>query len=107
MTRNILRRIRNSPEVPSPASTSRALDVFDPHITRRLHNFIPIRIVQLPSQTKAWDAIDSLLQGWENLDHLLSCHSLFAWDVSRLRLHLLWMRLIDDAGYWSNPNDIP
>ncbi|TCD64688.1 hypothetical protein EIP91_003802, partial [Steccherinum ochraceum] len=80
IARNILDRIRSQPAAPTPASNARALDVFDPHITRRLHNFIPIRVVEFPSQDKTWDAIDTLLRGWDDLDYLLSSHSLFTWS---------------------------
>ncbi|KAH8100300.1 Mak10-domain-containing protein [Cristinia sonorae] len=86
MTRNILRRIRSRPEIIAPPPTSLASDAFDPHITRRLHSFIPIRIVELPTQEQTWDTIEALLQGWETLEHLLASHSLFAWNICGVNL---------------------
>ena len=80
--RKILRRIRESPEVPQPSQDSQARAAFDPYITRRLHSFIPIRIVELPPQTKTWDAIETLIDGFEVLSDLSFSQSVFAWNVS-------------------------
>lgn len=88
---SILRRVRNEAPTLPPKLDSPALLAFDPRVTRRLHNFIPMRIIELPPQEKVWEKIDYLLQGWQELDELLHSHSISAWDVSNRRLffHIL------------------
>lgn len=82
IARNALHRVRSLPPTPNPAPGSHALLAFDPYITRRLHNFIPMRIIDLGSTETTWIQLGELLQSWEDLDRLLNSHSLSAWEVS-------------------------
>ncbi|KAI0792657.1 Mak10 subunit, NatC N-terminal acetyltransferase-domain-containing protein [Abortiporus biennis] len=84
IARNHLNTILTQPQVPTPVPGSPALLAIDPHITRRLHNFIPIRMLELPDQDQVWASIDQLLKDWEELDKLLHSDSISAWDVGGL-----------------------
>ncbi|KAJ3488544.1 hypothetical protein NLI96_g2764 [Meripilus lineatus] len=81
IARNALHRVRSLPPTPNPAPGSHALLAFDPYITRRLHNFIPMRIIDLGSTETTWIQLGELLQSWEDLDRLLNSHSLSAWEI--------------------------
>ncbi|THH31863.1 hypothetical protein EUX98_g2309 [Antrodiella citrinella] len=77
------------PELIQYPTNGQALRAFEGMITIALRSAVigllkccDLTWLQLPSQTATWDSIDCLLQGWEILDHLLSSHSIFAWDVS-------------------------
>lgn len=66
---------------PHPAPESPAIRAVDPYITRRLPNFLPIRIVSLPPQNEVWPRLEQLLEGWSEVDSLLQSSSLSAWEV--------------------------
>ncbi|CAL1703300.1 unnamed protein product [Somion occarium] len=77
---NELHKVQHT-TISTPPPDSPALLAIDPSITRRLPNFIPIRVVALPSQEKVWQTISELLDGLNELDHLLDATSLSAWET--------------------------
>lgn len=80
IAKNALRRVRSfSPPTPTPDSP--AMNVFDTHVTRRLHTIAPIRPIDLPEQESVWRSLTILLDGWEHITQLRSVHSLGAWKV--------------------------
>ena len=64
-----------------PPPDSPSLRAIDPHVTRRLPNFIPIRLVALSSQETVWLLLEQFFEGWAELDALLQSSTLFAWEV--------------------------
>lgn len=86
--RQLLNTIR-SQHVPLPQEDSPAFAAYDPHITRKLHTTIPVKALKLPSQEDVWLSLDGLLDGWDEMVHLISCQSLLAWDVRAPSLYAL------------------
>ncbi|KIY68793.1 hypothetical protein CYLTODRAFT_373907 [Cylindrobasidium torrendii FP15055 ss-10] len=69
---------------PAPSRDSPAHLAFDPYIGRRLVTFIPIRVLELPPVEHSWDAIQRLLDGWQEMATLAYSHSLTAWETAGL-----------------------
>lgn len=83
--RELLQQIRV--ELLDPLSPeSPAILAFDPHITRRLPNFMPTRPTELPEQQETWTTIQHVLNGFEELGHLLDTTCLSTWEVKVLFL---------------------
>ncbi|PSR70873.1 hypothetical protein PHLCEN_2v13235 [Hermanssonia centrifuga] len=81
IAKNILRRVQARPSV-QPIDGSPALYSFDPRVVRRLHTVMPIRVLELPSQETVWSKVEQLLEGWEQVGHLRSVHSLSGWEIA-------------------------
>jgi len=79
--RHLLKRIRSQPVEP-PRSDSPALLTFDPYISRRLSNFMPVRVMELPAQEGTWDALAHMLDGWDELGYLLDNPSISTWEIA-------------------------
>ncbi|KAI0933432.1 hypothetical protein AcV5_005579 [Taiwanofungus camphoratus] len=78
--RELLQQIRV--ELLDPLSPeSPAILAFDPHITRRLPNFMPTRPTELPEQQETWTTIQHVLNGFEELGHLLDTTCLSTWEI--------------------------
>ncbi len=54
----------------------------DPYIARRLPNFMPIRVTELPSYDESWDALSSFLEEWQETQNLVASPSLVKWEVN-------------------------
>ena len=54
---------------------------FDPYITRRLFAFMPLRVLELPSQDHTWKALRSLFSGLEELYELTGTTNVATWQV--------------------------
>ncbi|KAI0263774.1 Mak10 subunit, NatC N-terminal acetyltransferase-domain-containing protein [Gloeopeniophorella convolvens] len=78
--RDCLREIRSTP-LPEPSSDSPAVVAFDPHITRKLSSFMPLRAHRLPPQELAWNALADLLDGWAEVCRLSAVASLTTWKI--------------------------
>lgn len=66
------------------SETSCALEAFDARISRHLHSIIPLKPISLPSQEEIWVALNSFLDGWEQISKLSACESLITWLVRGL-----------------------
>ncbi|KAI0781517.1 Mak10-domain-containing protein [Trametes elegans] len=75
----LLHRIRNSDQVPLPPDSPAYL-AMDPYIARRLPNFMPIRVTDLPSQDMTWKALDAYLEYWQEVGRLITSPSLVKWE---------------------------
>ena len=76
----VLSRIQNQPMAVLRVG-SKAVWTLDPHITRRLHNFMPTRSPVFGSQTDTWSAIEIMLSGWTEISSLLKAEQLRIWEV--------------------------
>ncbi|GLB35595.1 putative mak10 subunit, NatC N(alpha)-terminal acetyltransferase [Lyophyllum shimeji] len=86
--REALNIIRSHPSS-EPDLTSPAHDAFDPSIARRLKTFVPLRVIPLPPPDNTWQAVDALLDGWQEISLLAQAHSLTTWEiVGNLRVWL-------------------
>ncbi|KAI0648442.1 Mak10-domain-containing protein [Trametes meyenii] len=72
-------RIRMREQDPLPPD-SPALLAMDPYIARRLPNFMPIRVTDLPSQSKSWEALEAFFEYWQEIIHLVTSPSLLKWE---------------------------
>ncbi|KAI0668348.1 Mak10-domain-containing protein [Trametes maxima] len=75
----LLHRIRTGEQDPLPPD-SPALLAIDPHIARRLPNFMPIRVTDLPPQSKSWEALEAFLEYWQEVVQLVTSPSLLKWE---------------------------
>ncbi|KAK7688903.1 hypothetical protein QCA50_007594 [Cerrena zonata] len=80
---------------PQPLEDSLAIRAVDPYITRRLPNFLPMRVVTLPSQDNVWKCLEQLLDGWSEVDSLLQSSTLSAWELT------------GSIRNWSPPHSLP
>lgn len=81
VARGLLHRVRTTHQDTLPADSPAYLAI-DPYIARRLPNFMPIRVTDLPPFEQIWDALDNFLAFWEQIGHLVSSPSLLRWEVS-------------------------
>lgn len=79
--RELLQAIRVDP-ISTPTKGSPALLVFDPFISRRLPNFMPVKAVELPHQDETWDMLDRFLRDYEELSVLLDSLHVTTWEVA-------------------------
>lgn len=80
LARDYLQKIRsNLPPEPPPHSP--ATLAFDPNITRKLNNFMPLRAHRLPPQNVAWNALADLFDGWADICKVSASASLITWKV--------------------------
>ncbi|KAI0081399.1 hypothetical protein K474DRAFT_1587725 [Panus rudis PR-1116 ss-1] len=82
IAQNALHKILSSPPTPEPSPESPARLCLDPHITRRLPNFIPTRVVPLPPQEEVWKTISVFIHGWIEVERLLDSPTLSAWELA-------------------------
>ncbi|KAH9930842.1 Mak10-domain-containing protein [Fomitopsis serialis] len=105
--RTLLQKIR-SQRIAAPAPNSSAAFVFDPHISRRLACFMPVRIIDLPPQEQAWDTLSRLLDGWEELSYLLDAPCISTWEIAgclriwspRKNLHPAYLRSLTQSAVY-------
>ena len=43
---------------------------------------MPVRPIELPSESETWAAVDEFLTGWEDIVRLSACEDILAWVVS-------------------------
>ncbi|KAI0373145.1 Mak10-domain-containing protein [Pilatotrama ljubarskyi] len=77
----LLYRIRASPQSPLPPH-SPALLAMDPYIARRLPNFMPIRVTELPPQEESWKTLEAFLGYWQEVARLVTSPSLLKWEAA-------------------------
>ncbi|KAJ7290144.1 Mak10 subunit, NatC N-terminal acetyltransferase-domain-containing protein [Mycena rebaudengoi] len=88
LTRNHLKTVRTYPS-PSLEPNSAAHLAFDPYIARKLNSSVPIRVIDVPPLAETWDAIDALLDGWEEQRLLSLTSNVSTWElVGNLRAWL-------------------
>lgn|SRR5882672_11010478 len=80
LARDYLQNARANPP-PEPLPHSPAALAFDPHITRKLNSFMPLRAHRLPHQDHAWNALSDLLDGWTDICRISAFPSLTTWKV--------------------------
>ncbi|OJT02029.1 N-alpha-acetyltransferase, 35 NatC auxiliary subunit [Trametes pubescens] len=76
----LVHRIRGSSRDLAPDSPARL--AMDPYIARRLPNFMPIRVTELPSYDESWDALSSFLEEWQETQNLVASPSLVKWEAA-------------------------
>lgn len=81
VARGLLHRVRASQQTSLPPGSPVPL-AMDPYIARRLPNFMPIRVTDIPPPDETWDALDRYLQYWGEVGHLVNSHVLLKWEVS-------------------------
>ncbi|KZT11152.1 Mak10-domain-containing protein [Laetiporus sulphureus 93-53] len=77
----VLRRLQVYPPY-RPAPDSPASLAFDPYIARRLPNFMPNRVAELPPQGQTWTALGRLIDGWKELANLLESPCITTWEIA-------------------------
>ncbi|KAI9069479.1 Mak10-domain-containing protein [Trametes sanguinea] len=77
----LLHKIRTTKHSPIPPD-SPALLAMDPYIARRLPNFMPIRVTELPSQEKIWEALEGFLDYWQEVCKLVASPLLLKWEAA-------------------------
>jgi len=82
LARDYLQNIRSSPP-PEPPPNSPVALAFDPHITRKLNSFMPLRAHRLPPQDLAWNALADLFDGWADICKITAVASLTTWKVGQ------------------------
>ncbi|KAJ6567144.1 Mak10 subunit, NatC N-terminal acetyltransferase-domain-containing protein [Mycena capillaripes] len=88
VARNHLRTVQTYPS-PDLGPESTAHLAFDPYIARKLNSSVPIRVIDVPPVTQTWDAIDILLDGWEEQRLLSLTSNVSTWEmVGNLRVWL-------------------
>jgi hypothetical protein len=78
--REYIHMMRNQPS-PTPTPESPPALSFDPLCSRRLNTIIPLRILELRSIPQTWDALEVLLDDWDELGLLSSTTNLSTWVV--------------------------
>ncbi|KAJ7221510.1 Mak10 subunit, NatC N-terminal acetyltransferase-domain-containing protein [Mycena pura] len=81
IARNHLKTVRTYSS-PDPVPESPAYTAFDPYIARKLNSTVPIRVVPVPPMDKTWDAIDALLDGWDELQLLSLTANVSTWEIA-------------------------
>ncbi|KAI0303343.1 Mak10 subunit, NatC N-terminal acetyltransferase-domain-containing protein [Multifurca ochricompacta] len=81
LARESLQSIRSN-LLPEPVPHSPATLAFDPHITRKLNSFMPLRAHCLPPQDLVWGALADLFDGWAEICQISSVTCLTTWKIS-------------------------
>ncbi|KAI0695107.1 Mak10 subunit, NatC N-terminal acetyltransferase-domain-containing protein [Cerioporus squamosus] len=81
VAQGLLHRVRRSHQESLPPN-SPAMLAMDPYIARRLPNFMPIRVTDLPPFETTCDAIDRFLSHWGEIGHLVNSPSLLKWETA-------------------------
>lgn len=87
IARNHLRTVQTYPS-PDLGPESAAQLGFDPYIARKLNSSVPIRVIDVPPVTQTWDAIELLLDGWEEQRLLSLTYNVSTWEVCALILFI-------------------
>jgi N-alpha-acetyltransferase 35, NatC auxiliary subunit len=80
LARDYLNNVRSNLP-PELAPHSPATLAFDPHITRRLNSFMPLRTHCLPPQDRTWAALADFFDGWAEICKISGIASLATWKV--------------------------
>ena len=80
VARELVNRVR-SPQDAMPADSPVHL-AMDAYIARRLPNFMPIRVTEIPPLEQIWDSLDAFLKFWAEVGHLVTSPSVLLWKVS-------------------------
>ncbi|KAH9915240.1 Mak10 subunit, NatC N-terminal acetyltransferase-domain-containing protein [Epithele typhae] len=79
VAQGLIHRVRSLPqELPQGSS---ALLVMDPYIARRLPNFMPIRVTEMPPPNQSWDVLQDFVEYWVTIGQLVTSPSLLKWKV--------------------------
>ncbi|KAI1791577.1 Mak10 subunit, NatC N-terminal acetyltransferase-domain-containing protein [Ganoderma leucocontextum] len=78
--RELVDRVRR-PHDPLPLNSPIHL-AMDPYIARRLPNFMPIRVTEIPPLAQIWDSLNVHLEFWAEVGHLVTSASLLKWTVA-------------------------
>ncbi|KAI0713691.1 Mak10 subunit, NatC N-terminal acetyltransferase-domain-containing protein [Earliella scabrosa] len=91
LARGLLQNVRTmqTPLIPPDSPIHLAID---PYIARRLPNFMPIRVTELPPLTETWDTLDGFLQYWRDVGHLVNSQSILKWEVAGSVRNALYMK---------------
>ncbi|KAJ7778820.1 Mak10 subunit, NatC N-terminal acetyltransferase-domain-containing protein [Mycena maculata] len=81
IARNQLKTVRTYPS-PALEPESTAHLAFDPYIARKLNSTVPIRVIDVPAVTETWDAIDALLDGWDEQRLLSMTPIVSTWEIA-------------------------
>ncbi|KAJ6606132.1 Mak10 subunit, NatC N-terminal acetyltransferase-domain-containing protein [Mycena vulgaris] len=81
IARNHLKTVRTYPS-PALELASSAHLAFDPYVARKLNSTVPIRVIDVPPVTETWDAIDTLLDGWEEQRLLSQTANISTWEIA-------------------------
>ncbi|KAJ7084851.1 Mak10 subunit, NatC N-terminal acetyltransferase-domain-containing protein [Mycena belliarum] len=81
IARNHLKTVKSYP-ARDLGPTSPAHLAFDPYIARKLNSTVPIRVIDVPPVTETWDAIDTLLDGWEEQRLLSQTANISTWELA-------------------------
>jgi hypothetical protein len=84
VAREMLEVIRANPS-PEPAPDSPALLAFDPLVARKLNSFVPFRSIEPVELFRTWDAVEGLLDDWDELATLSVTPCISTWVVRRSR----------------------
>ncbi|KAI0738031.1 Mak10 subunit, NatC N-terminal acetyltransferase-domain-containing protein [Daedaleopsis nitida] len=80
VARGLLHRVRTfQPTLPQDSPVTLAMD---PYIARRLPNFMPIRVTELPPLAETWDTLDTFLSFWGEIGYLVNSLSLLKWEAA-------------------------
>ncbi|KAM5542815.1 hypothetical protein V8D89_003776 [Ganoderma adspersum] len=78
--RELIDRVR-TPHDPLPPNSPVHLAI-DPYIARRLPNFMPIRVTEVPPLVQIWNSLAVYLEVWAEVGHLVTSPSLLKWTVA-------------------------
>ncbi|RDX47440.1 hypothetical protein OH76DRAFT_1385246 [Lentinus brumalis] len=81
VVRGLLHRVRASHQDSLPPDSPAPL-AMDPYIARRLPNFMPIRVTELPPFEATCDALDTYLGHWGEIGHLVTAPSILKWETA-------------------------
>ncbi|KAK7035942.1 Mak10 subunit, NatC N-terminal acetyltransferase-domain-containing protein [Favolaschia claudopus] len=81
IVRSHLKTVRTSPS-PDPGSDATARLAFDPYIARKLNSSVPIRVIEIPPVSEAWQSVDALLDGWEEQRLLSLTTNVSTWELA-------------------------
>lgn len=83
---DVLKEIRSRPSPSTPPRHSSAFSSFDPAICRKLVIHAPLPVIELMEIKDAWNRLDDMLAGLENLANLDESTDLLAWKVCTHRV---------------------
>ena len=75
-----IHRIRSTHAGTIPADSPVHLAI-DPHIARRLPNYMPMRVSELPPQNQTWDLLEAYVSYWGEVGTLMRSPSVLQWQV--------------------------
>ena len=81
VARGLVHRVRESQREDLPADSPVRL-AMDPHIARRLPNYMPMRVTELPPVAQLWDTLEGYIEYWNETGRLIRSMSLRQWQVS-------------------------